>query len=193
MIDLHDNEKVVVIARRHWYVFASEMVTMVLGIVPILLILLFKEEIYFYGEKYLSYAEISNVLIFLCAGWLLILWMKFFMAFTNYYLDVLVITNQRVIDIDQIGLFARDIATAPLANAQDIKIEMIGFVPTMLHFGNLYFQTAGMDKEIVIKGIKDPEGVKKQIMSTFHAPQNQPQEKPDVPSTIKEPGSSPGA
>ncbi len=30
-------------------------------------------------------------------------------------------------------------------------------------------------------------------MSTVHAPQNQPPEKPDVPSAIKEPGSSPGA
>lgn len=192
MIDLHDNEKIVVVARRHWYVFASEIATMILGIVPILLILVFKEEIYFYGEKYLSYAEISNVLIFLCAGWLLVLWMKFFMAFTNYYLDVLVITNQRVIDIDQIGLFARDIATAPLENAQDIKIEMIGLLPTMLRFGNLHFQTAGMDKEIVIRGIKDPEGVKKQIMTTFHAPQNQPLEKSDMPSAVKEPSSSPG-
>ncbi|HEY4526003.1 MAG TPA: PH domain-containing protein [Candidatus Paceibacterota bacterium] len=193
MIDLHDNERVVIIARRHWFVFVSEVITMVFGIVPILLVLLFSEEIYSYGERYLSYGEISNILVFLGAAWLLVLWMKFFMAFTNYYLDVLVVTNQRVIDIDQIGLFARDIATAPLENVQDIKIETIGMIPTMLRFGNLYFQTAAADKEIMVKGIKNPEEVKKRIMTTFHAPQNQAWEKLEPPAQGKEPGSPPGA
>ena len=193
MIDLHDNERVVIIARRHWFVFVSEVITMVFGIVPILLVLLFSEEIYSYGERYLSYGEISNILVFLGAAWLLVLWMKFFMAFTNYYLDVLVVTNQRVIDIDQIGLFARDIATAPLENVQDIKIETIGMIPTMLRFGNLYFQTAAADKEIMVKGIKNPEEVKNRLMTTFHAPQNQAWDKLEPPAQGKEPGSPPDA
>ncbi|MFH0890836.1 MAG: PH domain-containing protein [Candidatus Liptonbacteria bacterium] len=169
MIDLHENEKIVVIARRHWFVFVSEIITLALGFLPFILLFIFWDETYSLAGKYLNHAEASNLLIFIGAGWLLFLWIKLFVSFTNYYLDILVITNQRVIDIDQIGLFARDIATAPLENAQDIKIEMIGVISTMLRFGNLYFQTAGMEKEIVVRGIKDPEGVKRQIMSTFHA------------------------
>jgi len=173
MIELHENEKVVIITRRHWYVFLAEIITLFLGLVVPAIFIYFAEDIYGALSRHLSGFQVVNLLIFISAAWLFFLWVKFFSLFTDYYLDILIVTNQRVIDVEQKGLFARDIANATLENAQDIKIEMLGIIPTFFRFGNLYFQTAASEKEICVRGVKNPEEVKRTIISTFNAKDNQ--------------------
>ena len=169
MIDLHPEEKIVLVIRRHWFVFLSEVSALFLAALLPLAFPIFSNYIYEIGGQYLDPSQITAAITFFSAAWLLLLWIIFFIIFTNYYLDTLIITNQRVIDVDQVNLFARDIATAPLGSVQDVKIEILGFLATMFNFGNLHLQTAGGDKEIVIRGIKNPEYVKKLIMSTHQS------------------------
>lgn len=169
MIDLHPNEKVLLTIRRHWFVFLKEIIALIFAFLLPILFIIFSDFFYQEGGEIFSKSQITVVLTFLSFAWLLILWMIFFIIFTNYYLDVLIVTNQRIIDVEQIGLFARDIATAPLEAVQDIKIEILGIIATALNYGNLYLQTAASDKEIVILGIKNPEYVKKLIMSTYQS------------------------
>ncbi len=169
MIDLHPREEIVLIVRRHWFVFLTEILALVFATLLPFIIPAFSDFIYEKGTEYLAESQITATLTFFSASWLLLLWIIFFIIFTNYYLDVLIVTNQRIIDVDQVGLFARDIATAPLQNIEDVKIETLGIIATMVNYGNLYLQTAGGDKEIVIRGIKNPEYVKKLIMSTHQS------------------------
>ena len=166
MIDLHPNEKIVLVVRRHWFVFLGEVAALVFAAFLPFIIPAFSNLIYSWGTTYLIEPQITSIIIFFSAAWLTILWIAFFVIFTNYYLDVLIVTNQRVIDIEQIGLFSRDIATAPLQSIQDVKIEILGIIATMVNYGNLHLQTAGSEREIVVRGIKNPEYVKKLIMST---------------------------
>ena len=169
MIDLHPNEKILLTIRRHWFVFLGEVAALIFATFLPFVIPFFSNLIYDWGTAYLAETQITSIIIFFSAAWLMLLWITFFVIFTNYYLDVLIVTNQRVIDIEQIGLFARDIATAPLGSIQDVKIEILGVIATAFNFGNLHLQTAGGDKEIVIHGIKNPEYVKKLIMSTHQS------------------------
>ena len=169
MIDLHPEEKIVLVVRRHWFVFLGEVTALIIAALLPLAFPIFSNAIYEFGGEYLSEAQITAVSTFISAAWLLLLWIIFFIIFTSYYLDTFIITNQRVIDVDQVNLFARDIATAPLSSVQDVKIEILGFVATMFNYGNLHLQTAGGTKEIVIQGIQNPEYVKKLIMSTHQS------------------------
>lgn len=167
LIDLLPEEKIIVGIRKHWFVFFLESFGLVVaGVVPFILVV-FTEAIFSDLVAAIGATELENILVFFTAAWLIVLTVIFFVVFTNYYLDMLIVTSQRLIDIDQISLFARDVATAPLHNIEDIKIESLGIFATLFKFGNLHIQTAAETKEIIIRGIRRPERAKDIIMQAY--------------------------
>ncbi len=167
MITLHAGEKILLICRRHWLPIAGEAVSLAFAaFLPFLLLI--ASQILPASMQALINQE-SAALFLLIASWLLIIWMLFFVAWTNYYLDILILTDKRIIDINQIGLFARDISELRLEKIQDLKIEIIGFIPSLLNFGSLTIQTAGESSEFSIRNIHDPNAIKNLIAERHEA------------------------
>jgi len=161
MIKLLKDEKIILERRKHVFVIISEGMSMFLiASVPTLIVLGLLFFLPAAAEFIKEYA--SFFVFFLLILWQIIL-ILFFIAWTNYYLDVLLLTDKRLIDIEQLGLFARDYAAVRLENIQDVKIEIIGFLATMLKMGDLHIQTAGQAKEIHIQKIANPKEVKELI------------------------------
>lgn len=158
MIILHTGETVVKQVRRHGLVILAEVVfflftalfPLVLGILAYLFMTDISTRVWLYKDS----------IIFLYTAWVLFLWIFFFIVWTNYYLDVLIVTNQRVIDVEQRSLFSRDTAELQLENIQDIRIEERGILAALLHFGDMYIQTAGAQREFVVRHIPHPVRVK---------------------------------
>jgi len=149
MINLLNNEHIILVQRRHWLVIATEGVLlffMAFSPLPLLATLysLSPQTAGFLKDYWLF-------IMFYQVAWMQLLLMIFFVAWTNYYLDVVLVTNKRVIDIEQINLFSRDIAEIGLENIQDIKIEISGVIASLLKIGNLHIQTAGYTKEVLLK------------------------------------------
>ena len=168
MLELHPEEKIIVGIRKHWFVFFLEASgLMVAAVVPFILTM-FADTMFEGVVTAIGTATFENLLLFTLAAWLIILTVAFFVIFTTYYLDMLVVTNQRLIDVDQISLFARDIATAPLHNVEDVKIESLGIFATLFKFGNLHIQTAAESKEIIIRGIRHPERARDIVLRAYH-------------------------
>ncbi|NJL97023.1 PH domain-containing protein [Candidatus Gracilibacteria bacterium] len=67
----------------------------------------------------------------------------FVLIFHNYYLSLQIVTTERVIDIDQKGLFTREVNDMPLSNIEDISYKQSGVFGTLFNFGNVILQTAG--------------------------------------------------
>lgn len=148
-IPLNQNEKVVLDAQKHWFILAIELFELfIVAIVPIITLLFTYRLV-----PSFSYIVLASLL------WLLIIWACMFKALTNYYLDVIRITNFRILDVDQKGLFNRDIATMRLSNIQDVTIESKGFFPTIFKYGNIKIQSAGENTEFIIRYIANPEEV----------------------------------
>lgn len=89
--------------------------------------------------------------------------------FTDYYLDTWIITTERIINIEQHGLFSRIISTLHLNQVQDVTAETHGFFATILTYGDVYIQTAGTRERFNFKGINDPEEVKTMIITLVEA------------------------
>lgn len=89
------------------------------------------------------------------------------MEWTDYYLDVWILTDKRLIDVEQRGLFHRKVSSLDLRNIQDIKIETKGLIATFLKFGDIHVQTAGADREFVIREAYNPELVKRQLTEAY--------------------------
>ena len=60
------------------------------------------------------------------SGYYLFILVLAYSYFIDFYLDVLVVTNDRLIDIEQIGLFARTVSEVDLCNIQDITKDLSG-------------------------------------------------------------------
>ncbi|OGZ60569.1 MAG: hypothetical protein A2919_01670 [Candidatus Spechtbacteria bacterium RIFCSPLOWO2_01_FULL_43_12] len=164
MIELLDGEKIILQKRRHWYAIASESsVLFFAAFVPIAVFAWFV-----LGLPYEAVKQALPLAIFALASWLLVIWIIFFIYWTNYYLDILIVTNKRVIDIEQRGLFSRDIAETSVVNIQDIKIEILGILATLWDFGNIHIQTAGETREMIVRDIANPHEVRKRISEQHH-------------------------
>lgn len=66
----------------------------------------------------------------------------FTLYFHNYYLSMQVVTSDRVIDIDQKGLFLREVNEMPIENIEDVTYKQNGFWGTIYNFGNVIIQSA---------------------------------------------------
>lgn len=90
----------------------------------------------------------------------------FFNSFVDYYLDVWIVTNKRIIYIEQTGLFARTISELRLSRVQDVASEVKGFMQTLLGFGNIYVQTAGKEQRFNFFQVPDANHVARIILET---------------------------
>ncbi len=97
---------------------------------------------------------------------------------------MLLITDKRLLDIDQINLFARDISEMRLENIQDMRVEVLGFLATTMDFGNIYIQTAGATDEFAIKNIPHPNKIKDAIS---HQCEALSAKKETTPAVVKTP------
>ncbi len=96
-----------------------------------------------YLAGYLGMELVEPLTNFLLALYIMVLLVFLFLMWMDYYLDMWIITNERIIDVEQRGLFNRHIAEIPLQHVQDVTIEVRGIIETFLKFGTIRIQTAG--------------------------------------------------
>ncbi|MBI2065245.1 MAG: hypothetical protein HYT62_04290 [Candidatus Yanofskybacteria bacterium] len=101
MFKLEPGEKIVFKVRRHklGLVFQSMFLALFI-ILPPLLFWISERTVIIKGNDFALFTGVYSLV-------LLIAWMMFFVIWTSYYLDVLIITDKRVVDIDQKGFFSR--------------------------------------------------------------------------------------
>jgi len=87
-----------------------------------------------------------------------------FQTFMDYWLDIFIVTDKRIIDINQTGLFHRTVSELRLYRTQDVTSEVKGFLASMFDFGDVYVQTAGETERFHFKDIPHPDAVAKRIL-----------------------------
>ena len=91
-------------------------------------------------------------------------WLFLFQAFLDYYLDVWIVTDRRILNITQSGLFHRQVSELRLYRIQDATASLNGFLHTFLDFGQIEIQTAGEHTRFVFEDIPAPQDVAKTIL-----------------------------
>ena len=161
LVPLADNEHVVLELRRHWFIFFLETIFLVIFICLPFVVLTFLTT----NGVLETYPAITVWFKFATAAWFLFTWVAFFILWTNFYLDVWIITNKRIIDVEQYALFRREIIEFRIENIQDVSIHVNGFIPTMLGYGDILAETAGEQRHCTIKDAPRPEKVKNLLSS----------------------------
>lgn len=104
--------------------------------------------------------------VFIMFGGLFFLFVVMFIYqnFLDYWLDMWIVTNQRIINIEQNGLFSRTTSELRLYRVQDVTAKVTGFVQSMLDYGMVYVQTAGEKEYFTFEDVHHPNQIAKQIL-----------------------------
>lgn len=83
-----------------------------------------------------------------------------FQNFLAWYFDVLMITNKKIIDIDQ---SCTDVSETTLSNVQDVTSKVRGTWGVVLDIGDIYIQTSAEEREFEFVGVRNPSKVRDEI------------------------------
>ncbi len=155
-----ENEKVILFLRRHWFALLSIVTAfLVLTIIPAVIIWYFWDVV----TIWLEHPMIGPLFVTVGSIYFLSVWLFAFLEFTDYYLDTWIVTNERIINIEQEGLFNRIASELDLAAVQDTTAEIHGIIQTVFTYGQVYVQTAGERGRFHFKNIDNPEHVKELV------------------------------
>jgi len=158
-----DGENKVLVIRKHWIVFFGNLLLAAFGaVLPIIILRILPAELF---TSVLPGSSAGPVSAFLYFVWLLFLWLFLFALWTLYYLNVWIVTNRRIIDVDQKGLFSREIAAARIENVQDVTINTHGILQTLFDFGTLTIHTASGSPDFHISNAAHPNLVRQKILA----------------------------
>lgn len=154
-------ERVVLVLRRHWIDLLRILVfSAVLALVPAAVFgIIFVAEVNILSHP--VYAPLSISLLF---SYVFLLFTLTITEITDYWLDVWIVTTERIINTEQHGLFNRLVSEVRLEQIQDVTSETLGFLETFLTYGDVYIQTAGEKMRFRFKNIDNPDEVKISII-----------------------------
>jgi uncharacterized membrane protein YdbT with pleckstrin-like domain len=146
--DQLDDEEVLYVFRKHPIVmrkgFILAMITILLGTVPSLI------------KPEYSYLFGGLIVGFLLAG------LVFLPSWITWYYSVYIVTDQRLLQISQKGLWKKSVVDISLNQIQMVNYEVSGFQETTLGFGTIMMQTFVGD--LVVHDVYHPAKVQKRLL-----------------------------
>ncbi len=159
MINFRPQEKIHLILRRHRITLAIQISTLWVLAIMIWVILAFLNNNYpGVTEQYRGFVWFGLSIYYLS------LWLKLFIILVEYYLDVSIVTGERLIDVNQVSLFHREVSEFPLRRVQDVSVRVIGPIATLLEFGDVIIRTASEHQMFIFEKIPNPYKVKDLIL-----------------------------
>ncbi len=159
----HEGEVVKMLVRRHWLVFGSMMLTLfIIFVLPIIVLLIIG--VYF-PVIYLGIT--GTVIITFIFAYILFLLAGFLLGYIKYYFDIVIVTNKRIIDIEQRGFFDRNIEELELLHIENITAHVKGAIRTFFDFGDVEVETAAESPNFNFETIPHPQEFSRKVMQLY--------------------------
>jgi hypothetical protein len=132
------NEEILLVTRRH--------VITNLKWIFIALFMIFAPYLYF-TLPFINYLP-GNFQFMTLVLWYLLVTAVVLEGFFNWYFDVFIVTDERIIDVDFKNLIYKNITITKIDKIEDVTYSVSGAIPSILNFGNVLIQTAGAGVEM---------------------------------------------
>ena len=93
--------------------------------------------------------------LILVSSWLYLLQVVY-IRWMNNQLDVTVVTNKRILDLEQTGFLSRKISECTLSRVQEVNAQKGGILGNLLHFGDISIHTSADGSDFHIRWIHHP-------------------------------------
>lgn len=158
------NEEVLLMVRRHRIVLFTYIIELIgLHCLPLVVLGVL---VFLGGWEFVLTPAVYVIVVLTFSLYYSAIWLMYFHAFTDYHLDVWIVTSQRILDIQQHGLFNRIVAELNMAKVEDVTSEIRGKVATVLGYGNIYVQTAGEQHRFIFQQVPHPQKIAELILHT---------------------------
>lgn len=158
-----ENEEVKLLLRQHPFILIRQnIIYLFYFIVPLILYLL--------GKSYFAFIlsfPIYPIFILLISLYYFFFLFFFLIEWVDYYFDAWIVTDRRLIDVEQIGLFRRSVSETRLEKMQDVSFEIKGLFGTIFHYGLISVQTAGAAQNFTINKVSDPAKIKTILLNLY--------------------------
>lgn len=162
--NMQPGETSVLFLRRHWIdLLKIFLTTFFLLLVPVAIAIV----IAFMGVDTATMPLVGPALRLALSAYLMIVVVVTMTEITDYWLDTWIVTTERIINIEQHGLFKRLVSEVPLEQVQDVTSETHGFLETFLTYGDVYIQTAGERVRFQFVNVDNPDQVKETIIKLW--------------------------
>jgi len=154
------DEHLVLLLRRHPFIILGEIVKYTLiASLPFFVRFVLEQR----ASDFFEQGEFVVVSMFLFLAFELFIWLLLYRAFIDYYLDVWIVTNKRIINIEQIDLFHRRFSEQKLFRVQDVSSVQKGIMATLFDYGNVSVQSAAEQARFEFEQIPHPNDVARRI------------------------------
>lgn len=161
LLKMKQYEKKILVLRRHWASYLpTVLLYLLLALIPVVIFLIFNQP----GNTTLSTPYLKALLILLGSAYELCIALFFYANFLIYYLDMLIVTSDRLVMVSQGNLFARKVSELDLFRIQDCTSNVRGFWRTIFDFGDLEIQTAGERENFVFANLPRPHEIRRQLL-----------------------------
>ncbi len=126
---ISEDEKIILVLRETSIIIGVKFINFFLAFLLLLTLRIFLVN--------LPYKSTLNAFDLLIYGLNLFFITLFTLSFHNYYLSLGIVTSKRVIDVDQLGLFHREVNEISLGNVQDYNYKQGGILATLFGFGDI--------------------------------------------------------
>ncbi len=157
------NEKIYLIFREHWFrLFVKLFIVAIFASVPTVISMSS-----FNLATILPMEITSQLVVLLNVLYYLAILLVTFIIWVLYYLNMGIVSEYRLVDIDQKGLLKHEVSELNLDAIEDVTSETIGLFGNILDYGTVYIQTAGATERFEFDKIHHPKKVAGIILSLY--------------------------
>ncbi len=148
---LEPSEHVIRVVRRHWIDLFPVVVSSALLFLSVPVIVYVYARSAYKVQLPLEFMGLALIIILILAG--AILGLGLFVYRQNY----LILTNMHLIQVEQRGIFDRQVSQLSLARLQDVSGKRFGILATLLDYGNMEVQSAGEHEKFIFRNAASPQ------------------------------------
>jgi uncharacterized membrane protein YdbT with pleckstrin-like domain len=170
---------------KHWFILLKAITPPLLAIVFLIVLLVWfgtSPQILDSLGQAAGPVQVALVLLLIVAS-LVFLW-----QYVDWWNDIYVLTEDRIIDIRRIPLIYEDRREAYLYQIQDVSYKIPTLLYRILGLGNVFIETAGKAENFLFETVPNPAQVQREIISrlrTFQAQQQAEAQKTLIQETVK--------
>lgn len=154
-------EKVFILLRTHWLTNLGWIVNnLIYCLVPLILAVILRA---FSIELSAGNLLGIKLVIVLLLTYYSVIFTNVLRHFTDWYYNLFIVTNERIIDYDFQSLTSRGASEIALENIEDVSEHSVGFLPNMFNYGDVLIYSAAEKSAVTFSKVPRPTFVRDKI------------------------------
>ena len=160
-----DDETISLVVREHWFHLFLKILVWIFFAAALVLFNRFAQA---YVPTILEGTQGKVTLLF-TQVYTLFLVLSLFLIFNFYYLSLQIITNVRIVEISQEGLFSHTISELNVDKIEDVTSQVNGIFGTIFNYGDVIIQTAGKEEHFIFESVPTQSQIEKVVLDLYES------------------------